>query len=42
MDGPNGKLTWTFGPESGSAKVLSEAGEIQIEGNRLKVFIPLN
>jgi len=42
VDGPNGKLTWTFGPEPGSAKVLSEAGEIKIEGNRLKVFIPLN
>ncbi|WP_043760599.1 Ig-like domain-containing protein [Rhodothermus marinus] len=42
VDGPNGKLTWTFGPESGSAKVLSEEGEIQIEGNRLKAFIPLN
>ncbi len=41
VDGPNGKLTWAFGPESGSAKVLSETGEIQREGNLLKVFIPL-
>ncbi|MDQ7040697.1 MAG: Ig-like domain-containing protein [Rhodothermus sp.] len=40
IDGPNGKLTLAFGPAAGSARILSEDGLLQLDGARLKAFIP--
>lgn len=40
IDSPNGKLSLAFGPTPGSARILSEEGELQRDGALLKAFVP--